>query len=392
MSQTLSANPLGLYIHWPFCVSKCPYCDFNSHVRESVDHKRWKDALIKELQWVGEQTRGRELKSVFFGGGTPSLMHPETVHALIEELPKYWEVNAPEITLEANPNSVEAEKFRDFRVAGVSRVSLGIQSLNAEALKFLGRAHSVDEATRAIEIARDTFDRYSFDLIYARPGQTIEEWERELRAAIPFIKDHISLYQLTIEPGTAFHTAFGRKEFLLPDNDLAASMFEITNDIMERAGIHRYEVSNHARSGKECQHNLIYWRYQDYAGIGPGAHGRLTLNGRKNATQCYRAPETWLEAVETHGHGIQEQTPLSGREQIIESLMMGLRLSEGVNRQRFREDNKGDILEILDEIRVKTLVHEGYLRLDERALKPTYEGLLRLNGMLRYLTEGLSDL
>jgi putative oxygen-independent coproporphyrinogen III oxidase len=380
-------QPLGLYVHWPFCVSKCPYCDFNSHVRNSVDHKRWENALLKELRHVGEQTRGRPLKSVFFGGGTPSLMDPETVKSIIDHLGNYWVLDNPEITLEANPNSVEIEKFRDFRAAGVNRVSIGIQSLNADALKFLGRAHSVQEATRAIEIAAETFDRYSFDLIYARPGQTVNEWEAELRQAMPLLRDHISLYQLTIEPGTAFHTAYARKDFSLPQGEQAADLFERTNEILMEKGIHRYEVSNHAKIGKECQHNLVYWRYQDYAGIGPGAHGRLTSNGLKSATQCYRAPETWMEHVETQGHGVQQITPLSQEEQITESLMMGLRLQEGINRNSFAKAFQKDVSEILNTSKVDALIKEGYLVLDDVAIKTTPEGLLRLNSLLAYITE-----
>ncbi len=381
------SKPLGLYVHWPFCVSKCPYCDFNSHVREAVDHNRWKEALLKELKYVGEQTRGRTLTSVFFGGGTPSLMDPNTVHAVIESLPQYWQVDNPEITLEANPNSVEIEKFRDFRAAGVNRVSLGIQSLQEDALKFLGRAHSVNEATRAIEIAAQTFERYSFDLIYARPDQTVETWEKELTEAMSLVRDHISLYQLTIEPGTAFHTAYARKDFSLPQGEQAARLFERTNEILQDKGIERYEVSNHARVGRECQHNLVYWRYQDYAGIGPGAHGRLTLDGQKVATQCYRAPETWLEHVEAHGHGVQNQTELSSQEQIIETLMMGLRLKDGINRPDFQDSHKRDFLEVLDNAKISALVKEGYVILDDVALKTTDEGLLRLNALLSYLTE-----
>lgn len=380
-------KPLGLYVHWPFCVSKCPYCDFNSHVRNAVDHKRWKDALLAELKYVGEKTQGRPLQSVFFGGGTPSLMDPETVKAIIDELGTYWQVDNPEISLEANPNSVEIEKFKDFRAAGVNRVSIGIQSLNTDALKFLGRAHSADEGRRAIEIAAQTFDRYSFDLIYARPGQTLAAWETELREAMPLVRDHISLYQLTIEPGTAFHTAYARKDFALPKGSLAAELFEKTDEILAEKGIHRYEVSNHAKPGKECQHNLVYWRYQDYAGIGPGAHGRLTLGDEKFATKCFRAPETWMENVESHGHAIQEKTLLSNNEQIVETLMMGLRLKEGINLQSFSSAHKIEVTDIVDATRIQALVDEGYLTMDTTVMKTTHEGLLRLNSLVSFLTE-----
>jgi putative oxygen-independent coproporphyrinogen III oxidase len=386
----MSQQPLGLYVHWPFCVSKCPYCDFNSHVRNAVDHKRWKDALLTELKHVGELTKGRPLKSVFFGGGTPSLMDPETVKAIIDHLGDYWQVDNPEISLEANPNSVEIEKFKDFRAAGVNRVSIGIQSLNADSLKFLGRAHNVDEATKAIEIAAKTFDRYSFDLIYALPGQTLEEWEKQLRAAMPLVRDHISLYQLTIEPGTAFHTAYARKDFTLPKGSLAAALFEKTDEILSEKGINRNEDTNHAMPGKECQHNLVYWRYQDYAGIGPGAHGRLTINGNKFATKTYRAPETWLDNVEAHGHAIQEQTPLSQNEQIIETLMMGLRLKEGINIESFKSNFNQGINQILDETRIQALINEGYLNIDAKAIKTTHEGMLRLNSLVGYLIDKIT--
>lgn len=381
MSEVINNQPLGLYVHWPFCVSKCPYCDFNSHVRNNVDHGRWKNALLQELKHVGEKTRGRPLKSVFFGGGTPSLMEPETVHAIIENLKEYWVVDNPEISLEANPNSVEIDKFKDFRAAGINRVSIGIQSLNADALKFLGRAHNVIEAKRAIEIAANTFDRYSFDLIYALPGQTLSEWKAQLREAVPLIRDHMSLYQLTIEPGTAFHTAYARKDFTLPQGNLAADLYEATDEILSEKGIYRYEVSNHAAPGKECQHNLIYWRYQDYAGIGPGAHGRLSLNQQKFATKCFRAPETWLSQVETNGHAIEDKTPLSLNEQFIESIMMGLRLKEGINPSQLAMP--------LDEIRINALVKEGYIHMDESQIKTTPEGLLRLNAIVSYLIEDI---
>lgn len=379
MSEILNTQPLGLYVHWPFCVSKCPYCDFNSHVRNNVDHQKWKSALLQELKHVGERTRGRPLKSVFFGGGTPSLMEPETVHAIIEELKTYWEINDPEISLEANPNSVEIDKFKDFRSAGVNRVSIGIQSLDADALKFLGRAHNVNEAKKAIEIAASTFDRYSFDLIYALPGQTLSEWKSQLRQAAPLIRDHMSLYQLTIEPGTAFHTAYARKDFTLPQGNLAADLYEATDEILSEKGIYRYEVSNHAAPGKECQHNLIYWRYQDYAGIGPGAHGRLSLNEKKVATKCYRAPETWLAQIEKNGHAIEEEIPLNKNEQFIESIMMGLRLKEGINMDQLSMPINQD--------RLNSLVKEGYVQINNTRVQTTSEGLLRLNAIVSYLVE-----
>ncbi len=382
----MKSQPLGLYIHWPFCVSKCPYCDFNSHVRDRVDHKRWEKALLKELSYVGEKTKGRKLNSVFFGGGTPSLMAPETIHALINALDKYWIIDNPEISMEANPNSVEINKFQHFRQAGVNRVSLGIQSLDTAALKFLGRAHNVQEAMRAIEIAATTFDRYSFDLIYALPGQTLAEWEKQLKEALPLIRDHMSLYQLTIEPGTAFYTAYARKDFTLPKGNLAADLYERTHAMLLEKGIDRYEVSNHAVQGRECQHNLIYWRYQDYAGIGPGAHGRLTLGQQKFATKCYRAPETWLEHVETNGHAIQEKTPLNEEDQLIETLMMGLRLKEGIHLENFKNTFHQPIENFIDISKLASLIEEGYMEQSPSHLKATDEGLVRLNGILEFLT------
>lgn len=380
---------IALYIHWPFCLSKCPYCDFNSHVSNSVDHIRWKYALLKELAFMGEETRGRKLKSVFFGGGTPSLMATDTVKFLIDALADFWEVDDPEITLEANPNSVEVSKFKEFREAGVNRVSLGIQSLDAKSLEFLGRSHSLDDAKRAIEIAASTFDRYSIDLIYARPQQTLQQWEDELGQALPYIRDHVSLYQLTIEPGTAFHTQHMRKDFTLPNDSLAARMYDRTNEILKTAGLERYEVSNYAKPGRECMHNLVYWRYQGYVGVGPGAHGRFTVDNQRIATTCYRAPETWLTQVEQHGHGVQEKTVLTLKEQIVESLIMGLRLKEGISFQRFFHNFKNDITAVLGEDRIQNLINEGYVATDEEYLKVTDKGFLRLNAIINYFCEPL---
>lgn len=388
MSES-SLKPFGLYIHWPFCVSKCPYCDFNSHVRVSIDQNRWQNALVKELEYVGNLTKGRRLQSVFFGGGTPSLMDPGTVKTLLDLLDTYWQLDNPEITLEANPNSIEVNKLKAFKKAGINRVSIGIQSLNPEALKFLGRAHSRDEATRALEIAAETFERYSFDLIYARPGQTLKEWEQELTQALPFIRDHISLYQLTIEPNTAFHTAHQRKDFTLPKEDLAARMYKQTHEILTAIGLDRYEISNHAKPGYESRHNLIYWRYGEYAGIGPGAHGRLTINSHKMATKCYRAPETWLTHVETHGHGYQEKIIVSLKEQVLETLMMGLRLQEGINLSHFLTVFNSSLMTTLEQDRVEALIKEGYAKLTSESFHLTSEGFLRLNAILAYLTEPL---
>jgi len=375
----------GLYIHWPFCKSKCPYCDFNSHVRDAVDQARWRDALLAELDHYGAQTAGRTLTSIFFGGGTPSLMPPATAAALIERAGRHWRF-APdiEITLEANPTSVEAARFRDFRAAGVNRVSLGVQALNARDLAFLGRAHGVDEALAAIDLARRHFPRHSFDLIYARPGQTEAAWAAELDRALPLVGDHLSVYQLTIEPGTAFATAHARGDFALPDEDLAGALYELTQDRLAAAGLPAYEISNHAwPGGGESRHNLVYWRYGDYVGVGPGAHGRLTLpDGGKVATRQRRAPETWLAAVEADGHGTQEGVPLGSAERLEEMLMMGLRLAEGVPLTRIRAETGKDLPETVDPDALRDLAEGGFLSLDAGRLRATDAGRQRLNAVL----------
>jgi oxygen-independent coproporphyrinogen-3 oxidase len=385
-AEPAGARGFGLYVHWPFCLAKCPYCDFNSHVRDTIDHERWRDALLSELRQVAQRTPGRTLGSIFFGGGTPSLMHPATAGALIDAAAEAWRL-APdlEITLEANPTSVEAEKFRDFRAAGVNRVSIGVQSLDPAALKFLGRRHSAGEAVAAIDLARRHFDRYSFDLIYARPGQTAAAWEQELEEALALAGDHLSLYQLTIEQGTAFHTAHARGDFALPEEDDAALLFELTQARLAAAGLPAYEVSNHARHGSESRHNLVYWRYGDYAGVGPGAHGRLTLDGTRRATRQLRAPETWLAAVERDGHATQEEIPLGRPERLEEMLMMGLRLAEGVPRGRFRAEAAGEPEDVLDADRLARLVNAGFLALDAERLRATPAGLQRLNAVLGHL-------
>jgi putative oxygen-independent coproporphyrinogen III oxidase len=380
------ARGFALYVHWPFCLAKCPYCDFNSHVRDGVEHARWRAALLAELGHFAARLPGRTLGSIFFGGGTPSLMQPATVGAVIDAAASAWRI-APdiEITLEANPTSVEAGKFRDFRAAGVNRVSIGVQSLEPDSLRFLGRRHSADEALAALDLARRQFDRFSFDLIYARPGQTIAAWESELERALALAGDHLSLYQLTIEQGTAFHTAHARGDFALPDEDEAALLYELTQARLAAAGLPAYEVSNHARPGGESRHNLVYWRYGDYVGIGPGAHGRLTEGGVKCALRQRRAPETWLSAVERDGRATQEELPLGRDERLEEMLMMGLRLEEGVPRARFRGEAGGEPEEVLDRRRLDGLVANGLLALDAERLRATPAGLQRLNGVLAHL-------
>jgi putative oxygen-independent coproporphyrinogen III oxidase len=379
-------SDLALYIHWPFCKSKCPYCDFNSHVRASIDEERWRRALLAELDGAAAEAPGRRLTSIFFGGGTPSLMAPATAAALIDRAASRWGL-APdvEITLEANPTSVEAARFAALRQAGVNRVSLGVQALDDHALRFLGRGHDQAEAVAAIRLARQHFPRYSFDLIYARPGQDLREWQAELARALDLAGDHLSVYQLTLEPGTAFHTAAARGDWRLPDDTAAGELYEATQAILGAAGLPAYEISNHARAGSECRHNLAYWRYGDYAGIGPGAHGRLTRDGVKVATRRFRAPETWLAAVERRGHGMEERLPLSPEERREEMLMMGLRLADGIDRGTFRRETGKDIAEALDAARLAELVEGGFLVLDERALRATAAGRQRLNAVLARL-------
>ncbi len=377
------AQPLALYIHWPFCKSKCPYCDFNSHVRERVDEPRWRAALLAELDHWAPSLKGRELVSIFFGGGTPSLMAPATAAALIERAAQHWPVSRDlEITLEANPTSVEASRFAELRAAGVNRVSLGVQALDDASLKFLGRGHNAGEARAAVKLAARLFDRFSFDLIYARPGQTLEAWREELAAALAMAGDHLSLYQLTIEQGTAFATAFARGDFRLPDDETQGALYETTQETLAAAGLPAYEISNHARPGQECRHNLVYWRYQDYLGIGPGAHGRLTLGDEKRALKNFRAPETWLNAVDRAGHGVEESLPLSAEERRDEMLMMGLRLGEGVTRDAFRAEMSGDFEGALDAARLASLRAAGFLALDETGLRATDAGRQRLNAVL----------
>jgi oxygen-independent coproporphyrinogen-3 oxidase len=325
------ASPLALYVHWPFCVSKCPYCDFNSHVRASVDQALWREALLADLSHEATALPGRRLGSIFFGGGTPSLMPPETVEAVIAAAEHHWGFEPGiEITLEANPSSVEAARFADLAAAGVNRVSLGLQALDDEALAFLGRAHGVREGLGALETAQAAFGRVSFDLIYARPKQTLAGWIAELERAIGFGTEHLSLYQLTIEPGTRFATLFEKGELAAYDSDAAADLFEATRAITAAAELPAYEISNHARKGAESRHNLTYWRYGDYAGVGPGAHGRR--GGM--ATLRRKKPENWIAAVERNRHGIEREDPLTPQEQAVEALLMGLRLGEGIDLMR----------------------------------------------------------
>jgi oxygen-independent coproporphyrinogen-3 oxidase len=380
------SGDLALYIHWPFCKAKCPYCDFNSHVRAGVDEGRWRSALLAELDHYGAATKGRRLVSIFFGGGTPSLMPPATAAALLDRAALHWQL-APdiEVTLEANPTSVEAARLRDFRDAGINRASLGVQALDNAALKFLGRGHDAREARAAVAAAAKTFARYSFDLIYARPDQSIASWQAELDEALAMAGDHLSVYQLTIEPGTAFATAHARGAFTLPDEDTLGALYETTQERLDRAGLAAYEISNHARPGGACRHNLVYWRYGDYIGVGPGAHGRVTLDGAKHATRQARAPETWLAAVEAAGHATEERTPLAAAERMEEMLMMGLRLSDGVARDHFIAETGRAPEDALDPAALASLVDGGFLVLDDLGLRATAAGRQRLNAVLARL-------
>jgi len=376
----------GIYVHWPFCLAKCPYCDFNSHVRERVEHARWRAALLRELDHYADRTAGRTVTSVFFGGGTPSLMEPATVAAVIDRIAARWPLDpALEITLEANPTSVEAGRLAGFRTAGVNRVSMGVQSLRDADLKFLGRAHDREAALAAVGIAARTFDRYSFDLIYTRPGQTVADWRAELAEALEHAGEHLSLYQLTIEDGTRFATEFRRGAWHLPDDDASADLYEATQEVMAAAGRPNYEISNYARPGAECRHNLTYWRYGDYVGVGPGAHGRLTLGGAKHATYALKAPEVWLEAVERGGHGRKEETVLDPEQRGEELLMMGLRLAEGVTHERFRAESGRDMAEAVDMAAVARLAEAGFVEWDGQGLRATPAGRQRLNGVLALL-------
>lgn len=382
---------VALYVHWPFCKAKCPYCDFNSHVRGEIDHGRWARALVRETNAALAPYHGRagvRVESVFFGGGTPSLMAPETVEAVLGAAKALVPFAADiEITLEANPTSVEAAKFEGFRAAGVNRVSLGVQSLEGEALRFLGREHDAEEALAAVDLARSIFPRWSFDLIYARPDQTPDAWGRELEAALFRAGDHLSLYQLTLEPGTAFFTRARLGERMTAEEEAAVELWETTQAVTAAAGFSAYEVSNHARPGGESRHNLVYWRYGDYAGVGPGAHGRVSdAAGARIATTRIRLPERWLETVEAEGEALAERAVVPAEERRRELLLMGLRLSEGVPERRLVEET-GRGFDVLDPARVDALQEEGWIAFSEGALKVTESGRPRLNGILGYLID-----
>jgi len=386
MSELYETAGFGLYIHWPFCRSKCPYCDFNSHVEGTVDHARWQKALLAELDHVADSVGPRALTSIFFGGGTPSLMTPQTVEALIERATQRFGADpAIEITLEANPTSAESERLADFKQAGVNRLSLGIQALDDQALQFLGREHSAREALFAVDQAARLFPRFSFDLIYARPGQSLDAWSIELEKTLDHVGGHLSVYQLTIEPGTRFFNLHEHGELILPEDDLQADMFDLTREKLSAAGLPAYEISNHAAVGEACRHNLVYWQSGDYAGIGPGAHGRLTIAGQRLATQTLRMPRAWLERVEADGHGEREREPVRADEQVVEMLLMGLRLENGIDIQRLEQRSQRPLRQTLNTEAIDQFVNEGWLSIDDHRLRATADGLTRLNTLINNL-------
>jgi putative oxygen-independent coproporphyrinogen III oxidase len=379
-------DPIALYIHWPFCLAKCPYCDFNSHVRERIPQARFARALRTELAWEAARLGRRPLASIFFGGGTPSLMDPGTVADLIDDAARLFDPQPDlEITLEANPTSVERGKLAAFRAAGVNRASLGVQSLDEDALRLLGREHSGTQAIAALEAARASFPRVSFDLIYARPGQSVAAWQAELHRALALCADHLSLYQLTIEPGTGFEALHRRGELVLPDDELAAELYLATAEACAHYGLLPYEVSNLARPGAESRHNLAYWRYADYAGIGPGAHGRVTLGSELVATRRHRAPEPWAERVEQQGHGSTAEERIGPRDRAREMLLMGLRLTEGIDAGRFAIRTGIELEAAVDPGVLDQALDAGYLTYAAGRMAATLEGRLRLDSLLAHL-------
>lgn len=378
-----NTTPVSLYIHWPFCKAKCPYCDFNSHVREHIDQAAWRDALLAELAHMAALSPNHKVTSIFFGGGTPSLMPPETVGALLDATAQHWPMSdKTEITLEANPTSTEAANLAGFKAAGINRISMGIQSLRPEVLQFLGREHSAQEALGALKTAQHLFDRVSFDLIYARPEQSLKEWEEELDEALHYARGHLSLYQLTIEPNTAFHHRyFAKGEFAMPEESLAADFFALTQVRMEKAGMPAYEISNHAAAGEASRHNLAYWHYHAYIGVGPGAHGRPLIDNARYATACTKSPERWLEQVQTRGHGMEVCEALSQEEQYAERLLMGLRLRDGIafDAEEWAPYINANKLALYQE--------HGLITLSNAQLRATNSGLLVLNSLIEELVK-----
>jgi oxygen-independent coproporphyrinogen-3 oxidase len=379
--RTDADNAFGVYVHWPFCLSKCPYCDFNSHVRHAaIDEERYLRAFVREIETTAARTGVREVSSIFLGGGTPSLMRPSTVGGILDAIGRHWRVASDvEVSMEANPTSVEAARFRGYRAAGVNRVSLGVQALDDASLKALGRMHTAQEAMEAVGIARSIFDRYSFDLIYARPEQTPAMWAEELRRAIAQAAEHLSLYQLTIEPETPFFGLHAAGKLPTPDEDTGRALYDVTQEICAQAGLPAYEISNHARPGAECRHNLVYWRGQEYAGIGPGAHGRIDLGGHRHAIATEKRPEAWLMRVEACGHGVITNDTLNSEERADEFLLMGLRLAEGIDPRRYQALAG----RALDPARIATLLDEGAIVVDaDGRLRVTQSGFPVLDAVV----------
>jgi oxygen-independent coproporphyrinogen-3 oxidase len=373
----------GVYVHWPFCAAKCPYCDFNSHVRTAIDEDGWVDGILAELDWVAaHQTNRPVVETIFFGGGTPSLMSGRATGLILAKIAVLWPMaNDAEITLEANPASADAARFADYRAAGINRVSLGVQALNDADLKKLGRLHDVAEAKAALKMAMGLFDRVSLDLIYARPDQSDAMWRSELKEALSFGTEHLSLYQLTIEPETPYALLHRNGQLQIPDDDLAAGLYETTQELTEAAGVPAYEISNHARSGAESHHNLIYWRYGDYAGVGPGAHGRISIAGQRTATAAIKLPERWRDTVSKSGHGFSELTPISDDDAAREHLLMNLRLAEGLDLAAY-EQRWGARP---DREKIAAMIAQGFLTMDGDILTATPQGRLLLNRVIAEL-------
>ncbi|MEE2998585.1 MAG: radical SAM family heme chaperone HemW [Pseudomonadota bacterium] len=377
-----SSQELGIYIHWPFCEKKCPYCDFNSHVQGNIDHLEWLKAYLNELRYYANETSDRVIKSVFFGGGTPSLMKTIIIEKILDEIQILWNLSKNvEITAEANPSSSESQLFKDFNLAGINRLSIGVQSFNNQSLKFLGRLHNADQAKNAITIARKIFPRFSFDLIYALPNQSAATWKKELLAAANIAGEHISLYQLTIEPGTEFY----KKRITAANQIVGYDLYKLTQEIMDKAALPAYEISNHAKKGQESVHNLNYWQGGDYLGIGPGAHGRITKANKTEMMHNYRDPERWLNLASTKNTGGQKRSKLSNEERHDELVLMGLRLIKGISLDYYNSLTGKHLINILDQKKINFLINRGFLKLNKGFLKATIEGRQRLNAVLSYL-------
>jgi putative oxygen-independent coproporphyrinogen III oxidase len=391
ISEKILKKPLSIYIHWPFCLSKCPYCDFNSHVSNDINWEEWLDAYLTELDYFLNVFDKREVKSIYFGGGTPSLMNPRIVHGILDFLSKkaVFSKNI-EITLEANPTSSEYSKFQEFKSAGVNRVSIGIQALNPEDLKFLGRQHSVQDGVKAIDMARKIFDRYSFDLIYARPGQTSEAWGDELKEAIKMADDHISLYQLTIEKGTMFHQMYKKNAFVMPDDDLSNELYFLTDSILKDYGFQKYEVSNYAKNRKYSKHNMCYWQYDDYLGIGPGAHSRIRSDlSRVMAFNQVYQPKTWVDSVKNTGNGVQKLDILAKNDLISEFILTGLRLKTGIKHSNAMEKIGQPVENLIKKDVLNFLLNEKLIKIDEYTFKTTEKGFRLLNYVVTKILDGL---